>query len=96
VADAGQADGTRPLARFNSVLDLLNRLPRPLFAVGVLVFFADALLFPAAFGRSMAAMAAVPQPLWWIIGGIVGFHFGAREAHYFRMGKPGEGADTRR
>jgi Holin of 3TMs, for gene-transfer release len=26
----------------------------------------------------------VPEPLWWLLGAIVGFYFGAREAHYFR------------
>jgi hypothetical protein len=27
---------------------------------------------------------AVPEPLWWLLGAVVAFYFGAREAHYFR------------
>jgi len=26
----------------------------------------------------------VPEPLWWLLGAIVSFYFGAREMHYFR------------
>ncbi|MDX5349317.1 MAG: holin family protein, partial [Paracoccaceae bacterium] len=26
----------------------------------------------------------VPEPLWWLLGAIVAFYFGARETHYFR------------
>jgi Holin of 3TMs, for gene-transfer release len=91
--ESGRADGTRPPARLDHFLDTLNRLPRPMFALGVLLFFADALVFPDAFGRAMAVMALVPQPLWWILGGIVGFHFGAREAHYFRLGRGPEAGE---
>ncbi len=26
----------------------------------------------------------VPEPLWWLLGAIVAFYFGARETHYYR------------
>jgi hypothetical protein len=26
----------------------------------------------------------VPEPLWWLLGAIVSFYFGARELHYLR------------
>ncbi|WP_422385854.1 3TM-type holin [Paracoccus tegillarcae] len=29
-------------------------------------------------------LSLVPEPLWWLLGAIVSFYFGAREAHYFR------------
>ena len=32
----------------------------------------------------MQGLALVPEPLWWLMGAIVSFYFGAREAHYFR------------
>jgi hypothetical protein len=27
----------------------------------------------------------VPEPLWWLLGAIVSFYFGARELHYQRV-----------
>lgn len=32
----------------------------------------------------MDGLALVPEPLWWLMGAIVSFYFGSREAHYFR------------
>ena len=26
----------------------------------------------------------MPEPLWWLLGAVVAFYFGARETHYFR------------
>lgn len=70
--------------RFDRLLDALNRLPRPAFAMGALAFFTFAMAAPDAFARRMVALASVPQPLWWLLGGVVSFHFGAREAYYHR------------
>jgi hypothetical protein len=33
----------------------------------------------------MVGLAEVPEPLWWLLGAIVGFYFGARELHYRRV-----------
>ena len=30
----------------------------------------------------------MPEPLWWLLGAIVSFYFGARELHYFRSQRP--------
>lgn len=87
-ADGAAAPGAqgapRPAGRFDRAVDGLNRLPRPLFALGALGLFGYALAEPEGFARRMAALAAVPEPLWWLIGAVVSFHFGAREAHHFR------------
>jgi hypothetical protein len=32
----------------------------------------------------MAGLGYIPDPLWWLLGAIVSFYFGAREMHYFR------------
>ena len=32
----------------------------------------------------MVGLNAIPEPLWWLLGAIVAFYFGARETHYFR------------
>jgi len=33
---------------------------------------------PVWFGERMAGLALVPEPLWWLLGAIVSFYFGAR------------------
>ena len=33
---------------------------------------------PDWFAARMIGLAAVPEPLWWLLGAIVGFYFGAR------------------
>jgi hypothetical protein len=62
----------------------LNRLPRPFLAFGTLGLFSYAMVDPEAFAKRMVGLNAVPEPLWWLLGAIVAFYFGARETHYFR------------
>lgn len=69
---------------YDHVIDALNRLPRPLAAIGALVLVAYAMIDPAGFAARMAALADMPEPLWWLIGAVLTFTFGAREAHYLR------------
>ncbi|MEO1312791.1 MAG: holin family protein [Pseudomonadota bacterium] len=71
---------------FDGVIDALNRLPRPALALGTLGLFAFAMADPVAFGIRMQGLALVPEPLWWLLGAIVSFYFGARELHHFRGG----------
>lgn len=69
---------------FDSFVNGLNRLPRPLLALGTMGLFIYAMVEPAGFGLRMVGLQQVPEPLWWLLGAIVGFYFGAREAHYLR------------
>ncbi|AZL60920.1 methionine synthase I [Tabrizicola piscis] len=69
---------------FDRLVNGLNRLPRPLLAFGTLGLFTYAMVDPEAFARRMVGLSAVPEPLWWLLGAIVAFYFGARETHYFR------------
>lgn len=69
---------------FDRFVDGLNRLPRPALALGTLGLFIYAMVEPVGFGRRMEGLAFVPDPLWWLLGAIVGFYFGARELHYVR------------
>jgi hypothetical protein len=62
----------------------LNRLPRPMLALGTLGLFVYAMMDPAGFAPRMVGLGAVPEPLWWLLGAIVSFYFGARELHYAR------------
>lgn len=72
---------------FDSAVNGLNRLPRPLLALGTLGLFIYAMADPAGFQHRMMALSAVPEPLWWLLGAVVAFYFGAREAHHLRCMK---------
>ncbi|MFC2967172.1 holin family protein [Acidimangrovimonas pyrenivorans] len=83
--EAGAEFASPGAGGFDRFVNGLNRLPRPLLAFGTLGLFVDAMVDPAGFATRMTGLAAVPQPLWWLLGAIVSFYFGAREAHYFRL-----------
>lgn len=70
--------------RFDRFVNGLNRMPRPMLALGTLGLFVFAMIDPVRFAERMVGLAYVPEPLWWLLGAIVGFYFGAREAHYLR------------
>ncbi|PZQ99406.1 MAG: methionine synthase I [Cereibacter sphaeroides] len=69
---------------FDRMVNGLNRLPRPLLAFGIFGLFGYAMVDPSGFGLRMVGLNQVPEPLWWLLGAIVSFYFGAREAYYFR------------
>ncbi len=64
--------------RFDRFMDGLNRLPRPALALGTLGLFLSAMIDPVWFAARMQGIALVPEPLWWLLGAIVSFYFGAR------------------
>lgn len=72
---------------FDSAVNGLNRLPRPFLALGTVGLFVYAMVDPAAFAQRMVGLNAVPEPLWWLLGAVVAFYFGARETHYFRTSR---------
>ncbi len=63
---------------FDRFMDGLNRLPRPAMAMGTLGLFVAAMADPIWFAERMQGIALVPEPLWWLLGAIVSFYFGAR------------------
>ncbi|TKW66993.1 MAG: hypothetical protein DI616_07940 [Paracoccus denitrificans] len=69
---------------FDDIMNGLNRLPRPFLTLGTLGLFVYAMVEPVGFSHRMVGLQTVPEPLWWLLGAIVSFYFGAREAHYFR------------
>lgn len=69
---------------FDRFVDALNRLPRPVLALGTLYLFFQAWHDRATFVDVMEALAVVPEPLWILLGAIVTFYFGARETHHWR------------
>jgi Holin of 3TMs, for gene-transfer release len=70
---------------FDRAVNGLNRLPRPMLAFGTLALFGYAMAAPDSFQTRMVGLNMIPEPLWWLLGAIVAFYFGAREAHYFRV-----------
>lgn len=67
---------------FDQLIDGLNRLPRPALAYGTIGLFVAAMHDPVWFASRMQGVALVPEPLWWLMGAIVSFYFGARhQAH---------------
>lgn len=80
----GAAFQSAPPGRFDRFVNGLNRLPRPMLALGTLALFVYAMIDPAGFAARMVGLNAAPEPLWWLLGAIVGFYFGAREFHYSR------------
>ena len=63
---------------FDRLMDAVNRLPRPALALGTLGLFISAMIDPVWFAARMQGIALVPEPLWWLLGAIVSFYFGAR------------------
>lgn len=63
---------------FDRMIDGLNRLPRPMLALGTIWLFVTAMTAPETFVAGMQGIALVPEPLWWLMGAIVSFYFGAR------------------
>jgi len=63
---------------FDRFMDGMNRMPRPMLALGTLGLFVSAMVNPLWFSERMQGIALVPEPLWWLLGVIVSFYFGAR------------------
>ena len=74
----------QPGGWFDGLMNGLNRLPRPVMTLGTVGLFVYAMVEPVGFGLRMQNLNLVPEPLWWLLGAIISFYFGAREAHYFR------------
>jgi len=80
----GEEYGHPALGWFDRLVNGLNRLPRPFLAFGTLGLFIYAMVDPVSFAQRMVGLNAVPEPLWWLLGAVVAFYFGARETYYFR------------
>ena len=63
---------------FDRIMDGVNRIPRPALALGTLGLFVAAMVDPVWFAARMQGIALVPEPLWWLLGVVVSFYFGAR------------------
>jgi Holin of 3TMs, for gene-transfer release len=64
--------------RWDSFIDGLNRVPRPLITLGVLAFFLLAPLDPLRFAQIARAYELMPEGFWALLSIIVAFYFGGR------------------
>lgn len=85
------AKSTTP-APYDRLIDALNRLPRPMMTIGTVLVFGFAMSDPEGFAARMKGLEQMPEALWWLLGGVISFYFGAREAHYYRQSHNGAGA----
>ena len=60
---------------FDSLMDGINRLPRPVIVFSVFYLFLDAYRNPANFIVVMDAMALIPQALWTLLYKLLVFIF---------------------
>lgn len=63
---------------FDRLVDGLNRMPRPAMALGTIALFISAMSNPVWFSERMQGISLVPEPMWWLLGVVVSFYFGAR------------------
>ncbi|MEP3298782.1 MAG: holin family protein [Pseudoruegeria sp.] len=63
---------------FDRFMDGVNRIPRPALVLGIIALFVSAMTNPVWFSARMQGLALVPEPLWWLLGIVVSFYFGAR------------------
>lgn len=70
--------GQPKVGLFDRLIDGLNRLPRPILAFGTIGLFVTAMSDPVWFASRMQGIALVPEPMWWLMGAIISFYFGAR------------------
>ena len=84
LAQAGVEFKQAHVGWFDRFVNGLNRLPRPIMALATVGLFAYAMADPEAFSVRIQGLAYIPEPLWWLLGAVVSFYFGARELNYFR------------
>jgi len=73
---------------WDSLIDGINRLPRPVMTFGIVGLFWYCLHSPAEFSASMAGLALMPSGGWALMATVVAFWFGGKYLRDFRAPKP--------
>lgn len=63
---------------WDSLIDGLNRLPRPIMTFGTIYLFWLCWTDPVTFVRGASALEAMPKEGWYVLGAIVTFWFAAK------------------
>lgn len=69
---------------WDSLVDGLNRLPRPVIVGLVISYFVLSYVSPVEFQKVNVALDTVPENMWYVLSAIIGFYFAARELHKIR------------
>jgi len=64
--------------KFDSLVNGINRLMRPSAFFTFMGLFWYAMVDPKGFSVTVASLALIPQTMWYIIGGMIGFLFPSR------------------
>jgi hypothetical protein len=72
---------------WDSLIDGLNRLPRPFMTFGVFALFIWCARDPVAFTVYATALQAMPPQGWTILGIVIAFWFGSKVPKDFAKGK---------
>ena len=75
---AAEFHGRERRTWWDSLVDGLNRLPRPLITLGILAFFVLAPLEPVRFLEVAKVYEIMPDGFWALLSVIVAFYFGGR------------------
>ena len=75
---------------WDSLINGLNRLPRPIIVGGIIYYFYLAFAVPGAFQAINAGLASIPEAMWWVIGAVIGFYFPLRSAEKVTFSKARE------
>lgn len=72
---------------FDSLIDGINRLPRPVIAFGVIGLFAWCIVDPSEFTVAMLALGVMPEWLAIVIGQVILLYMGGRMMNDWKIGK---------
>ena len=72
---------------FDSLIDGINRLPRPIIAFGCIGLFVWCIYDPAEFSIAMTALAIMPEWLAIVIGQVILLYMGGRMLNDWKIGK---------
>ena len=72
---------------WDSLIDGINRLPRPGIVLLIIAYIVTSWRNPDQFAVINAGLATIPEEMWYLIGIVVTFFFGARELQLSRKGK---------
>ena len=75
---AAEFHGRERRTWWDSLVDGLNRLPRPLITLGILAFFVLAPLEPVRFLEVAKVYEIMPDGFWALLSVVVAFYFGGR------------------
>jgi len=73
---------------WDSLIDGINRLPRPVMTFGIVGLFWYCLANPVDFSASMTGLALMPSGGWALMATVVAFWFGGKYLRDFRAPKP--------